>query len=194
MEYKKVVYHQHLKDLYGDSYDKHLQRIEKGEKTPQSYYDNFSEEEKKCFAIAKAFDWEYGNIFGLYSQKQDFIFGNCKIKSKVIKGKKGDKVIGFYIVQRFNEEWKNECCIKFMFIIPKYRRKGNFTKLLNKLMEKNERVSFDGVESNIMIKSLDKKGFKIWKKCADGRGFYMGFDKGNINPSMNGMGEDNIIE
>ena len=37
----------------------------------------------------------------------------------------------------FNEEWKNECCVKFMFIIPKYRRKGNFTKLLNKIMEKN---------------------------------------------------------
>ena len=87
-----------------------------------------------------------------------------KMDSIIIESNDGN-ILGFYINENHSD---GLVLLKFIFIKPKYRRRGLSTHIISKLKETSNRISID-TDKPSMIHLLHKLDFKFHKKCLNGK-------------------------
>lgn len=130
------------------------------------------EDKLEIIKMVKDYDWEY----------KDFVIGDVcmsmlpvditdtqdnltKKVYKVLNDKNKNKV-GFYILQKYNCNWK-KIEIKYFFIKPEYRRRGYATRIIRSLQTKSNNIYLDTKETPF-IKMISKLGFKDIGLCMNG--------------------------
>ena len=87
-----------------------------------------------------------------------------------------EEICGFYITSFFNNCVEQGYCpktalIDFIFILPRFRRKGLMTKYINKLKSEYDEINIDTDKSN-MVKTISKLGFEYQRPCHNGKELY----------------------
>ena len=174
---QELKYDDVLLKHYGKDYKDKIKKVADGEITGIDICRTLKDREKIALGMAHKYDFEADNIFGLYTMKD--CIANAKTITKLIHNKEKE-LVGFYIVQNFIPVGSN-FCIKFMFLMPEYRKKGYLDKLIKAFKKNYDFVSFDGVEDDDIIEALKRRDFKVIKPCDDGLGVFIGWsDKFDI--------------
>ena len=105
---------------------------------------------------AKKYNFYYGEIMSLLMMASH----SCDIECPRVDGKRVGFTINMYSP-------RGVLCPKFVFIQPKYRRKGIMSKLMEKWQQKEFAISID-TEEECMQNFCKKWGFTCNGKCKNG--------------------------